>query len=131
MPLSQCERLLDHVTKQCAEPAPAPQPIASTDTTLATTFEGLSAAIGWGTMVLAFLALFGAIGWAFYVRFWVHRAVAQEIPGAAERWLSENGRRILREFWELQKTETAPGGASESFDPNAVAQNVDDGEERI
>lgn len=136
MSVQTCERLLDHTLSHCeAQTVPAPS-TSEASPGLADSFAALSAAIGWAALVLAIVALFGAFAWAWFVRKWAkeeaEKAAKEKLdelmPAFCQSWMRENVPQIVRGMQAMASVQTSAEteGEQETFNPDQVAQNVQD-----
>lgn len=136
--LSACERIVEKVAQGCAVTTQAPSaPPAQTAQPpwdgLAVSLGALGTAIAWGAFVIGVIALFAGIGWGAVVLFSSRDAARKAArahmdetgPAILRAWLEENAAPLLRELEQLRQSDQ-DGDDRPDFDPEAIAQNVDD-----
>lgn len=78
-----------------------PAPLNSTADSLA----ALSTAFTFGSILLALIALIGAIAWGFLVKVWAEREAKTEAERCARKWLEEEALPFIhREMQEFMRT---------------------------
>lgn len=108
---AMCERLVNAAHASCqvstasgaSASLPAGQPQPEWDA-LANSFASLSAALAWGSILLAIIALIIAIGWGLLVKVWAEREAQKEaaecVKKLMEKWLAEEAPGIIRQHVE-------------------------------
>ena len=130
--------MLEGVARQCAAAVPAaPSEPASNESLdlAAVSLSALGASIGWASLVLAGIVLLGGIGWAFAVearaRAIAKKAAKERVDEVCEQmlseWLQVHAIPILRKL-EQMRTPDADGDGNPDYNPDELAQNVDDPE---
>lgn len=121
---AMCERLVNTVAGHCvgatSSPPPQSQPPPEWDA-LANSFASLSAALAWGSILLALIAIVAAIGWGFLVRHWAEREARAEaaecVKKLMDKWLVDEAPQIIRKHVELlQNASLGEDGDGEAAD---------------
>lgn len=109
-----CVRLVETATRTC-QPVASAQPTGSTPNwdAMANSFASLSNAFALGSLALGVIALFGGIGWGWFVKIRAEReareearrCTAEEAERLVRKWLEEEALPLLRrEMEEFRKT---------------------------
>lgn len=91
-----CERLINSALDRCtpvpqALPTqPAPVPVSPNFDALAASFGSLSAALAWGSVALAVVALLAIAGWGYLVKIWAEREARTEAKKCAKEFVDEH-----------------------------------------
>jgi len=102
IPVDACSKMVESATRSC-QPliAAAPEPANTTADSLA----ALSTAFTYGSILLAVIALIGAIAWGFLVKSWAEKEAREEAERCTKKWIEEEGFPVLRrEMQEWKKT---------------------------
>lgn len=102
IPVDACSKMVESATRSC-QPliAAAPEPKIDTADSLA----ALSTAFTFGSILLAIIALLGAITWGFFVKIWAEKEAREEAERCTKKWIEEEGFPMLRrEMQEWKKT---------------------------
>lgn len=102
IPVDACSKMVESATRSC-QPliAAAPEPKIDTADSLA----ALSTAFTFGSILLAIIALLGAITWGFFVKIWAEKEAREEAERCTKKWIEEDGFPMLRrEMQEWKKT---------------------------
>lgn len=127
IPASVCAQMVESATRSCQPLIEVPpEPVNSTADSLA----ALSAAFTFGSILLAMIALFGAIGWGFLVKIWSEREAREEAKRCTEKWLAEEAIPMLRrEMQEWKKTFSQDAPISDADVDKLVTAAGADGKE--
>lgn len=103
-----CLKMVEAATRSCQPQAPVPPPIPLASETVNTTADSLAAlstAFTYGSILLAVVALLGAVAWGFVVKGWAEREARDEAERCTKKWIEEEGFLMLRrEMQEWKKT---------------------------
>jgi hypothetical protein len=130
MDVETCGKLVEQAVNQCAAKAqesPPPRLQDSSDQ-VANSLAALSAAISWGSVILAGIAIVLAIGWSFMVRHWAKEEARKEMEarlnGMCLSWLEEKVPQMFRDYVSMgiPSSDSVKG----TFNADQVAENVDD-----
>lgn len=102
MAVEACSKMVEAATKSCVA---APQQAGDPNwDAMATSFSSLSLAFTWGTIILAVIALIGAIAWGWFVKGWAEKEARIEAEKCAtatiNEWLSKEAPQIIRRHVE-------------------------------
>lgn len=108
MPVAVCAKMVEAASKSCAVPQsspPAPtQPQPEWDA-LANSIASLSSAFAWGSLLLAVVAILGALTWGWIVKGWAEKEAKQEAERCAKQkidaWLTDEAPNIVRRHVEM------------------------------
>ncbi|MGH6653323.1 MAG: hypothetical protein ACREB7_19585 [Sphingopyxis sp.] len=127
IPVDACSKMVESATRSC-QPliATAPEPANTTADSLA----ALSTAFTFGSILLAVIALFGAIAWGFFVKAWAEKEAREEAERCTKKWIEEEGFPMLRrEMQEWKKTFPLEAPISDTDIGDLVAAAGADGKE--
>lgn len=104
---AMCERFVNAASRACV--APGTKAVAAEQTgdfdALANSLAALSAAFGWGSLLLALLAVLAGIGWGYVVKVWAENEARKEaaecVKKLMDKWLAEEAPQIIRRNVEL------------------------------
>ena len=111
MTVEACSKMVEAATKTCAptEAAPAPNWDA-----MANSFASLSLAFTWGTIILAVIALIGAVAWGWFVKGWAEKEARIEAERCAklkiDEWLAVQAPQIVRRHFDNLQDATLGNG---------------------
>jgi len=119
--------MVEAATQSCQPAAPIPPaPASSTADSLA----ALSTAFTYGALLLAVVALVGAIAWGFVVKVWAEREAREEAGRITEKWLADEAIPMLRrESQEWKRTFSQDAPISDGDIDELVAAAGSDGKE--
>lgn len=124
---AMCERFVDAASRGCAAVQTAPTVHEPPWDALANSFASLSAALTWGTILLAMVAIVAAVGWGFLVRHWAEREAKREAQECAQkfvdRWLVDEAPQIIRKHLELL-TNASLGDANEDLAADEMGEEA-------
>lgn len=121
--IEACSKMVEVTAKSCAPAQSVPTPNWDA---MATSFGSLSAAFAWGSIVLAIVALIGAVAWGYLVKGWAEKEARAEAKTCAEdliaKWLSTEAPKIVRQHVEfLQNTAVGHGDDDKAADEMGAA----------
>ena len=119
-----CERFVSAASRACpavAAPAPTPATAPPEWDALANSFASLSNAFAFGSIILALVAIVGAVGWGYLVKKWAEEEARKEaaecVKKIMDRWLADEAPQIIRKNVEyLQNTSLGPGDDDRAAD---------------
>lgn len=117
-----CARIVEASTKSCA-PTPA-QSLAASEPNwdaMANSFASLSAALTWGSLILALVGILGGLAWGRFIATRAENEARTEAKKCAEeiikRWLSEEAPGIIRAHVDtLENATLGPGDDGDAAD---------------
>jgi hypothetical protein len=111
VPVNLCVQMVEAASRSCQLPtsiAPntpvAPDAVNNTADSLA----ALSTAFTYGSILLAIVALIGAVAWGFVVKGWAEREARDEAERCTKKWIEEEGFPMLRRQMEEWKRTFPP-----------------------
>ena len=102
-----CAKMVESATRSCQPMISVPPEPANTT---ADSLAALSTAFTFGSILLAIIALVGAIAWGFVVKVWAEREAREEAERCTKKWLDEEALPMLRREMQEWKA-TFPQGA--------------------
>lgn len=123
MTVDACSKMVEAATKSCSTMQDSPPPNWDA---MASSFGSLSAAFAWGSIVLAIVALIGAVAWGYLVKGWAEKEARKEAKECADdliaKWLSGEAPKIVRQHVEfLQNTAVGKGDDDKAADEMGAA----------
>lgn len=100
VPANMCVQMVDAVARSCQPAAPVAIPPAAPSDGVADSLAALSTAFTFGSILLAIIALIGAVAWGFLVKVWAERearAEAQRLAKeCADEWMAKHAPAIIQ-----------------------------------
>lgn len=126
--LAACERLVGVAAKACpaaAAPATTPVPTAPQPEwdALASSFASLGAALAWGSVIFALIALVGGIAWAKLVRGQAKDEAKRCAEESVKEWLAKEAPQIIRQHVEWLR-DTSLGNDDDDDAADAIGKEA-------
>jgi hypothetical protein len=112
-----CSKFVNAATKHCTAPLEGGSSGTANWDALANSFASLSLAFTWGTIILAIVALIGAIAWGWMVKGWAEKEAREAAEVHASKmindWLANEAPRIIRKHIDYLNDTSVGGGDDE------------------